>query len=88
MVKARGGDRLTYKTFNHGEEFLRSVRSRQDPVSNVEATHVACTLGLITEIGARLGTKLKWDPKTERFIGNDEANKRLSRTMHNGWKFA
>ena len=86
MIKARGGDRLAYKTFNHGEEFLRSVRSRQDPVSSVEATHVACTLGLIAEIAARLETKLKWDPKKEKFVGNDEANKRLSRPMYNGWK--
>jgi hypothetical protein len=30
--------------------------------------------------------KLKWDPKHEQFIGNDEANRLLRRTMHNGWK--
>jgi hypothetical protein len=62
------------------------VRSRKDPVSTVEATHIASYLGLLAEIAARLETKLKWDPKKEQFIGNNEANALLSRPMHNGWK--
>ena len=73
---------------NHGQDFLNCVRSRKDPISNVDATHVASYLGLIAEIAARLETRLKWDPKKERFIGNAEANKRLSRPMFNGWKLA
>lgn len=75
-----------HNSINHGNDFLISVRNRKDPVSNVDATHVASYLGLIAEIAARLETKLKWDPKKEKFIGHDEANKRLSRPMHNGWK--
>jgi len=62
------------------------MRSRKDPVSDVDATHKASYLGLLTEIAGRLEQKLKWDPKREQFIGNDEANRMLHRTMHNGWK--
>jgi len=43
-------------------------------------------LGLLTEVAGRLEQKLKWDPKREQFIGNDDANRLLRRTMHNGWK--
>ena len=71
---------------HHGDDFLQSIRSRKDPVSDVHATHVASYLGLLAEIAARLETKLKWDPKQEKFIGNPEANARLSRPLHNGWK--
>ena len=62
------------------------MRSRQDPVSNVDATHVASYLGLLADIAARLETKLRWDPSQELFIGNDEANRRLTRPLYNGWK--
>ena len=55
-------------------------------MSDVESTHIASYLGLIAEIAARLETKLTWNPKREKFIGNDEANQRLRRPMHNGWK--
>ena len=86
LVKKETGDRATFRDLNHGENFLDCVRSRKDPISNVDATHVASYLGLIAEIAARLETRLKWDPKKEEFIGDREANKRLSRPMFNGWK--
>lgn len=85
-VKAQAGDRIAFKSFNHGGDFLSCMRSRKDPVSDVDATHVASYLGLIPEIAARLETKLQWDPAKERFAGNDEANQRLSRPLHNGWR--
>ncbi len=75
-----------HRSDNHGDDFLRSVRSRKDPVSNVDATHVASYLGLIADIAARMERKLTWDPNKEKFIGNDEANRRLTRSLHNGWK--
>ncbi|MDP3070007.1 MAG: Gfo/Idh/MocA family oxidoreductase [Opitutaceae bacterium] len=85
-VKLKENELHLHQSDNHGDDFLRSVRSRQDPVSNVDATHVASYLGLIADIAARLETKLMWDPKLEKFIGNDEANARLIRPMRHGWK--
>jgi len=43
-------------------------------------------LGLLTEVAGRLEQKLKWDPKREEFVANDEANRMLHRPMQNGWK--
>ncbi|MBI5689980.1 MAG: Gfo/Idh/MocA family oxidoreductase [Verrucomicrobia bacterium] len=74
-----------HRSDNHGDDFLRSVRSRRDPVSDAHATHVASYLGLLAEIAARLQTKLTWDPRLERFVGHDEANARLRRPLHHGW---
>jgi len=85
-LKLKDDDLHLQESKEHRADFLNSIRTRKDPVSNVHATHVASYLGLIAEIAARLETKLKWDPKKEQFIGNDEANQRLSRPMHNGWK--
>jgi predicted dehydrogenase len=85
-VKLKDDELHLHESKHHQDDFLQSVRSRKAPVSNVDAVHVASCLGLVAEIAARLETKLKWDPKREKFIGNDEANKRLTRPMFNGWK--
>jgi len=77
--------RLTDST-NHAGNFLECVKSRKDPVSDVDAAHIASYLGMLADISARLGQKLKWDPAAARFVDNDEANARLHRDMHNGWK--
>jgi len=70
---------------HHQDDFLDCVRSRKDPVSDVDAAYVASSLGLLADIAGRLEQKLKWDVKQSRFVDNDEANKMLTRPMHNGW---
>lgn len=85
-LKLKSSDLHLHESANHHDDFLKSVRSRKDPVSDVKSTHIASYLGLIAEIAARLETKLKWNPRSEKFVGNAEANQRLTRPMHNGWK--
>ena len=84
-VKLRPEDRPLYKSQNHVGNFLECVRSRRDPISDVDTTHKASYLGLLTEVAGRLEQKLKWDPKREQFLDHDEANRLLHRTMQNGW---
>ncbi len=76
--------RLTDST-NHGSDFLACVKSRKDPVSDVDAAYIASVMGMLADISARLEKKLAWDPKAERFTNSEEANTRLQREMHNGW---
>jgi predicted dehydrogenase len=78
-------DKRLYESKNHVDDFLQAVRSRRDPVSDVDSTHRASWLPLLADIAARLEAKLKWDPKAERFIGNDAANAMLTRPLNNGW---
>ena len=85
-VELKASDTPLPASTHHQENFLNAVQSRTDPLSTVDATLVASNLGLIADIAARLGQKLKWDAKTEAFTGNDEANKMMVRPMHNGWK--
>ena len=85
-VKLRPEDVPLYKSQNHASNFLECVRSRKDPISDVDVTHKASYLGMLTDVAGRLEQKLKWDPKREEFVGNDEANRMLHRPMQNGWK--
>ena len=69
----------------HTADFFRSIRSRQDPVSPVEAGQAASTLGNVSDIALRLGRQLKWDPAQDRFVGDDEANAMLTRPERSPW---
>ncbi len=62
----------------HGN-WLDCVKSRKQPISPAEIGHRACTICLISHIAMKVPGELKWDPKTERFIGNEKANSMLHR---------
>ena len=85
-LKTRAGDRIAYRSLWHAKGFLDAMGSRKEPIAGIDATHVASTLGMVAGIAARMGTTLKWDWKTERFVNSDKANRLLVRPMHNGWK--
>lgn len=85
-VKHKDGNYLAFGNHSHAEDFLQCIRSGKEPLSNVDATNHATVLGLIAEIAARLERKIKWDPKSESFVNDDEANGMFARVLHNGWK--
>lgn len=72
----------------HTRNFLDSIKSRKPTVSNIDESMRSETLCQISDIAIRLGRKLKWDPKTETFPGDDEANRRLVRALRAPWTLA
>jgi predicted dehydrogenase len=66
--------------------FIDCVRSRQQPICNVEVGHRSVTVCHIGNIAIRLGQRLRWNPETERFVDNDAANAMLSREMRAPWR--
>jgi predicted dehydrogenase len=70
---------------SHTADFFRSVRTRQDPASPIEAGQAASTLGNVSDIALRLGRKLRWDPTRDRFVGDEAANEMLSRPARSPW---
>jgi len=69
----------------HHMDFLRSVRTRQDPVAPVEAGHKTATFCHLGNIALLLGRKLVWDDQAERFIDDKQANRMIARPMRAGW---
>ncbi|MBW8041481.1 MAG: Gfo/Idh/MocA family oxidoreductase [Planctomycetes bacterium] len=84
-VKIKPDEVNLHESVNHHADFIKSVRSRRDPVSPVESGHKASYLGLITDIAARVKRKIKWDPGKEVFLNDLEANRFLSRPMRSPW---
>ena len=44
-----------------------------------EVGHRSCTACLVAHAAMKLDRELRWDPKAERFVNDDEANGLLSR---------
>jgi predicted dehydrogenase len=85
-VELKPSDKRLVESMNHYHSFVDCVRTRKDPVSNVESGHQASLLGMIAEIAVRLKRPLKWDPKAERFVNDPEADALLTRPMRAPWK--
>lgn len=75
-------ERLTVSG-DHMGNFFESVRSRKDPICDVETGHRSASECHLAVIALRLGRKLKWNADREAFVGNGaaEANAHLAREM-------
>jgi predicted dehydrogenase len=71
---------------NHGGNFLEAVKTRQDPVSNIEDAVYSDIFSHVGDIAIRLGRKVVWDPAKEQFIGDDEANRKMVRAFREPWR--
>ncbi|HSW46422.1 MAG TPA: Gfo/Idh/MocA family oxidoreductase [Phycisphaerae bacterium] len=80
------GDVRLYKSDNHHLNFLDCVQSRERCICDVEIGHRSVSVCHIGNISMRLGRPLKWDPEKQQFVGDDEANAMLSRTMRAPWR--
>jgi len=70
---------------NHMKNFLECVRSRKATAAPVEVGHRSNSVCLLTHIAMKLGRKLRWNPRTERFVGDEEADRRLDYPHRDPW---
>lgn len=70
----------------HKNNFFRCVRDGGLPISDV-FTHVqAMNTCHLSAIAARLNRVIKWDPKTETIVGDEEAAKFFAREQRKGYE--
>lgn len=74
-----------YVSDNHMLNFLECMRSREDPICPVEVGHRSNSVCVITHLAMKLGRKLRWDPQSEVFIDDDEANALLDFEYRQPW---
>jgi predicted dehydrogenase len=70
----------------HIRDFLDCVRTRRRTVSHPETAQRSHTIAHCANLCLRLGRKLRWDPVAEQFVGDEEANRLLSRAMRAPWR--
>jgi predicted dehydrogenase len=71
---------------NHMGNFFDCVRTREQPISDVFSQHRSVSVCHLANISMRLGRKLTWNPETETFVDDDEANRWLSRPQRKGFE--
>ncbi|MGD0596643.1 MAG: Gfo/Idh/MocA family oxidoreductase [Sedimentisphaerales bacterium] len=74
-----------YESKDHHQNFLDCVKSRRETITPAEVAHRSLTPALLGEIAMLTGRKLKWDPEKEVIVGDEEANRMLSRPMRSPW---
>ncbi|MGZ4963447.1 MAG: Gfo/Idh/MocA family oxidoreductase [Limisphaerales bacterium] len=77
-----------YHSENHMQNFFDCIRSRKQPICEAEIGHRSVSVCHLGVLSMRLGRKLKWDPKHEKFIDDKDANKWLSREMRKPFDYS
>lgn len=72
-------------TERHRRNWRRCIKTRERPVMDVEIGVKVILLPIIGNIAFQLGRKLTFDPKTWRFLGDDEANRFLDEPYRRPW---
>ena len=73
-------------TLNHMGNFFDCVKTRNTPISDVVSQHRSATTCHLGNIAMRLDRPLRWDPQQEQFVGDEEANRWLSRPQRKGYE--
>jgi predicted dehydrogenase len=66
-------------------DFSQAVRSRQKFALNEENGHRSCTLVNLAKMAVRLGRPLRFNPATQRFIEDEDANRLIHEPMRAPW---
>jgi predicted dehydrogenase len=75
-------------TPRHYQNFVDCVKSRkaEDLLADVEEGHYSALLSHLGNISYRTGRRLTFDPQQEIFVGDDDANRLLTREYRRGFE--
>jgi predicted dehydrogenase len=70
----------------HVRNFLDCVKSRRQPVENLEVGHHVSTVAHLGNIALRSGRNITWDNQKERIPGDKQADRLVGVTYRKPWK--
>lgn len=74
-----------YNSRDHKRNFLDCVKTRKQPICPAEVGHRSATVCHLGNIAMLLGRSVQWDPGTETFGSDDEANAMIDRPLRDPW---
>jgi predicted dehydrogenase len=69
----------------HMKDFLSAIASRGRPVADIEEGYTSTTSCILANLSMKLGRTLTWDPQAGKVVGDEEANRLLSRPYRSPW---
>ena len=66
--------------------FPEAIRTRKRAGGNAEASHYVSMIYHLANVAFRAGRPLRFDPATERIIGDEEANRLINQPMRAPWR--
>jgi predicted dehydrogenase len=84
-VKDTGYEQVRDQFQPHVRNFLDAVKSRQQPIANLEAGHTTALACHLANIAARVGRVVHWDIEGNTIPGDPEAAALLTRTYRAPW---
>lgn len=81
ILLPNGGDpkELFNDRGNHYQNWLDAIKTRKQPICDVEIGHRSASVCNVANIAYELGRPLQWNPMKEKFKGDAEANKMRKR---------
>ncbi len=71
---------------NHTANFIESIKSRKQPISDVWTHNRMLEICHLSNIAMRLDRALKWDPAKRQIVGDEQANSFLTRENRKGFE--
>jgi hypothetical protein len=75
----KSSDKHLYNSKDHRMDFLNAIRTRQQPICNVQVGHRTATICQLSGIAERLGRPVKWDPASQQIIDDPVASRMMDR---------
>ena len=78
-----------YQSSDHMRNFFDCVRSRKDPICDVEIGHRSISVAHLGVISVRMNQPLQWNPDTEKFVGANaaQANQWIAREQRKPYDY-
>jgi hypothetical protein len=71
---------------NHYQNWIDAIKSRKQPICDVTIGHSTSALCNVINIAYELEKDLEWNPRKEKFVNDEDANRLLHRPYRGEWK--
>jgi hypothetical protein len=69
----------------HMKDLLTNIQSRGTPVADIEQGYISTTACILANLSDKLGRSITWDHAQGKVVGDDEANRLLTRPYRAPW---